>query len=165
VTCRPERTPMAQIFRALTGWAASSQTPVAPSMRVASIPCPASNSMIASSSKLDILLQSQTQLLQVQDGIAHHLSGSVVGNIPSPVGLVIGGLDLLQKLLPDQQVVLIPAFPQGVDMGMLAEQADIAGARPFPGAGVCSRPADGNAPPGSPRLAGNPSGPGPQIRW
>ena len=77
--------------------------------------------------QLDILLQSQSQLFQVQDGIAHQLSGSMVSNIPSPVGLVISSLDLLQKLLPDQQVVLISALSQGIDMGMLTEQEILQG--------------------------------------
>jgi len=70
----------------------------------------------------NILFQSQSNVLKVQDRVSHDLPRSMVSNVPSPVGLIVGGINFLQEILPDQQVGLIPAFTKGVDMRMLAEK-------------------------------------------
>ena len=57
-----------------------------------------------------IISQAYSDMLQIENRIAHKLTQTVLGDITAPIRMKIGSTDLLQKLFIDQQIRFVAAF-------------------------------------------------------
>ncbi len=67
------------------------------------------------------------KLFQVEDGITHHLTWTVVGNVAAPIGAEKLYASLLLLGLIDEQVLGLAAFAQGIDVRVLTEEQVVLG--------------------------------------
>ena len=59
---------------------------------------------------------------QVEDGIAHDLSGAVIGDVAAAIGRVEGDAGARQNVVAGQQVFQMPVAPQRDDMRVLQQE-------------------------------------------
>ena len=79
--------------------------------------------------RMHIFLQPQPKLFQVDNGIAHQLAGTVIGDVSPTVYTIQGGTQPMQRLGVEQHVGLFAATSQGINVRML-HQHDTVGACP-----------------------------------
>ena len=70
----------------------------------------------------NVVAQADPDPFQIENRIAYQLAQPVVGNIAAAVGTKVGSADFSQELPVDEQVRLVAAFAQCVDVGMFDQQ-------------------------------------------
>ena len=75
----------------------------------------------------DILLEAQSETLEVQNRIADQLTVSVIGDVPAPVGMEVARPDRTQEFVAYEHIGLVTALAERVDMRMFHHQQRLPG--------------------------------------